>query len=200
MFTCICFQATFKGWIEIMNDAVDAHTVSTPDTTTEQLRRLRSRSVPMGVWFPIAKSKPPWGSVPDRIMTTNECSYSEILKLSPIELQVEEQPNREYNIIMYLYFVIFIIFGAFFTLNLFIGVIIDNFNMQKKKISTYIYRFDISRLRLTVEAFVHVSHNRVHYSQSLSLTLVHNMVPLKLLKTRARRSSAHAYANMRTTA
>ena len=36
---------------------------------------------------------------------------------------------------MYLYFVIFIIFGSFFTLNLFIGVIIDNFNEQKKKIS-----------------------------------------------------------------
>jgi hypothetical protein len=31
--------------------------------------------------------------------------------------------------------VLFIIFGSFFTLNLFIGVIIDNFNMQKKKIS-----------------------------------------------------------------
>lgn len=36
---------------------------------------------------------------------------------------------------MYLYFVIFIIFGSFFTLNLFIGVIIDNFNQQKKKMS-----------------------------------------------------------------
>src|SRR5579859_4285451 len=36
---------------------------------------------------------------------------------------------------MYLYFVFFIIFGSFFTLNLFIGVIIDNFNAQKKKIS-----------------------------------------------------------------
>ena len=34
---------------------------------------------------------------------------------------------------MYLYFVFFIIFGSFFTLNLFIGVIIDNFNAQKKK-------------------------------------------------------------------
>ena len=38
---------------------------------------------------------------------------------------------------MYLYFVFFIIFGSFFTLNLFIGVIIDNFNEQKKKISVY---------------------------------------------------------------
>ncbi len=34
---------------------------------------------------------------------------------------------------MLLYFVFFIIFGSFFTLNLFIGVIIDNFNQQKKK-------------------------------------------------------------------
>ncbi|XP_060058538.1 sodium channel protein type 4 subunit alpha isoform X3 [Erinaceus europaeus] len=45
----------------------------------------------------------------------------------------EEQPKYEVNIYMYLYFVIFIIFGSFFTLNLFIGVIIDNFNQQKKK-------------------------------------------------------------------
>ncbi len=40
----------------------------------------------------------------------------------------------EANLYMYLYFVCFIIFGSFFTLNLFIGVIIDNFNQQKAKI------------------------------------------------------------------
>uniref|UniRef100_A0A8D3BR43 Sodium channel protein n=1 Tax=Scophthalmus maximus TaxID=52904 RepID=A0A8D3BR43_SCOMX len=50
-----------------------------------------------------------------------------------------EQPEYEINLIMYLYFVVFIIFGAFFTLNLFIGVIIDNFNQQKKKISQDIF-------------------------------------------------------------
>ncbi|KPP67613.1 sodium channel protein type 8 subunit alpha-like [Scleropages formosus] len=49
--------------------------------------------------------------------------------------KVEDQPFYEDNIYMYIYFVIFIIFGSFFTLNLFIGVIIDNFNQQKKKIS-----------------------------------------------------------------
>uniref|UniRef100_A0A4W4FUT0 Sodium channel protein n=1 Tax=Electrophorus electricus TaxID=8005 RepID=A0A4W4FUT0_ELEEL len=48
---------------------------------------------------------------------------------------IEEQPLYETNLYMYLYFVIFIIFGSFFTLNLFIGVIIDNFNQQKSKIS-----------------------------------------------------------------
>ncbi|KAK2512633.1 sodium channel protein type 5 subunit alpha [Columba guinea] len=51
-------------------------------------------------------------------------------------LQVkDEQPQMEHNVFMYLYFVNFIIFGSFFTLNLFVGVIIDNFNQQKKKIS-----------------------------------------------------------------
>uniref|UniRef100_A0A3P9A0X8 Sodium channel protein n=1 Tax=Esox lucius TaxID=8010 RepID=A0A3P9A0X8_ESOLU len=49
---------------------------------------------------------------------------------------VEDQPIYEDNVYMYIYFVIFIIFGSFFTLNLFIGVIIDNFNQQKKKISS----------------------------------------------------------------
>ncbi|XP_070813034.1 sodium channel protein type 1 subunit alpha [Pituophis catenifer annectens] len=47
--------------------------------------------------------------------------------------KVLEQPKYEDNLYMYIYFVIFIIFGSFFTLNLFIGVIIDNFNQQKKK-------------------------------------------------------------------
>ncbi|KAF6101020.1 sodium voltage-gated channel alpha subunit 11 [Phyllostomus discolor] len=46
-----------------------------------------------------------------------------------------EAPSFENNILMYLYFVVFIIFGSFFTLNLFIGIIIDNFNQQQKKIS-----------------------------------------------------------------
>ncbi|KAM3592526.1 uncharacterized protein V6R79_020777 [Siganus canaliculatus] len=53
--------------------------------------------------------------------------------------EVEEQPSYEINLYMYIYFVIFIIFGSFFTLNLFIGVIIDNFNQQKKKINKDIF-------------------------------------------------------------
>nr|XP_060639342.1 sodium channel protein type 4 subunit alpha B-like [Anolis sagrei ordinatus] len=47
--------------------------------------------------------------------------------------ETEHQPKFENNQYMYLYFVIFIVFGSFFTLNLFVGVIIDNFNQQKKK-------------------------------------------------------------------
>jgi hypothetical protein len=47
---------------------------------------------------------------------------------------VNLQPQREANLYAYMYFVVFIVCGSFFTLNLFIGVIIDNFNMLKKKV------------------------------------------------------------------
>lgn len=47
---------------------------------------------------------------------------------------IDLQPAREANIYAYIYFVIFIVCGSFFTLNLFIGVIIDNFNALKKKV------------------------------------------------------------------
>uniref|UniRef100_A0AAX7SPB2 Sodium channel protein n=1 Tax=Astatotilapia calliptera TaxID=8154 RepID=A0AAX7SPB2_ASTCA len=59
--------------------------------------------------------------------------WMEIMYAAVDSRGVEEQPIKEINLYMYLYFVVFIIFGSFFTLNLFIGVIIDNFNQQKRK-------------------------------------------------------------------
>ncbi|XP_068101717.1 sodium channel protein type 2 subunit alpha-like [Hyperolius riggenbachi] len=47
---------------------------------------------------------------------------------------VDEQPVYEDNLYMYMFFVVFIIFGSFVTINLFIGVLIDNFKQQKKKL------------------------------------------------------------------
>ena len=47
--------------------------------------------------------------------------------------EIDEQPYREANLYMYLYFVLFIVFGSFFSLNLLVGVIIDKFNEQKNK-------------------------------------------------------------------
>ncbi|KAL2307164.1 hypothetical protein Nmel_000112, partial [Mimus melanotis] len=73
-FLCIFFQATFKGWMDIMYAAVDSR-------------------------------------------------------------EIHEQPRFEARLHMYAFFVIFIIFGSFFMLNLFIGVVISNFNRQRKKIS-----------------------------------------------------------------
>ncbi|CAJ1075533.1 sodium channel protein type 4 subunit alpha B [Xyrichtys novacula] len=60
--------------------------------------------------------------------------WMEIMYAAVDSSDVEAQPMYEANLYMYLYFVCFIIFGSFFTLNLFIGVIIDNFNQQKAKI------------------------------------------------------------------
>uniref|UniRef100_A0A8B9VYX4 Sodium channel protein n=1 Tax=Anas zonorhyncha TaxID=75864 RepID=A0A8B9VYX4_9AVES len=66
-------------------------------------------------------------------------SYHSLYTSYYLYVIVLQQPKYEDNLYMYLYFVIFIIFGSFFTLNLFIGVIIDNFNQQKKKISQDIF-------------------------------------------------------------
>ncbi|CAM4752984.1 unnamed protein product [Rotaria magnacalcarata] len=46
--------------------------------------------------------------------------------------EIDVQPEYETNVYILAYFVMFIIFGSFFTLNLFIGVVIDNFNQQKR--------------------------------------------------------------------
>ncbi|XP_074013739.1 sodium channel protein type 5 subunit alpha-like [Numenius arquata] len=61
--------------------------------------------------------------------------WTDIMYAAVDSREKNEQPQMEYSLFMYLYFVNFIIFGSFFTLNLFVGVIIDNFNQQKKKIS-----------------------------------------------------------------
>ncbi|XP_019472702.1 sodium channel protein type 1 subunit alpha-like isoform X3 [Meleagris gallopavo] len=76
--------------------------------------------------------------------------WMEIMYAAVDSRDVEKQPMYEYNLYMYLYFVAFIIFGSFFTLNLFIGVIIDNFNQQKKKISVNMFHFLHTSLPLSV--------------------------------------------------
>ena len=43
------------------------------------------------------------------------------------------QPKFENSLVSYGFFVAFIVFGSFFTLNLLVGVIIDKFNEQKNK-------------------------------------------------------------------
>ena len=64
--------------------------------------------------------QPRWSSLP----------FSTFTIFSP---QQNDQPSYENNLYQYIYFVTFIVFGAFFTLNLLVGVIIDKFNEQKNK-------------------------------------------------------------------
>ncbi|CAF4979250.1 unnamed protein product, partial [Rotaria sp. Silwood1] len=58
--------------------------------------------------------------------------WVEIMSDATDAKDVDIQPEYETNVYILLYFVFFIIFGSFFTLNLFIGVVIDNFNQQKR--------------------------------------------------------------------
>ena len=62
--------------------------------------------------------------------------WMEIMADAVDATEVDQQPEYEASLYNYFYFVIFIVCGSFFTLNLFIGVIIDNFNALKKKVDT----------------------------------------------------------------
>lgn len=53
--------------------------------------------------------------------------------ISPDENGEPMQPKFNNSPIMILYFVIFMVFGSQFILNLFVGVIMDNFNKIKEK-------------------------------------------------------------------
>ena len=61
-------------------------------------------------------------------------SWTDILEAAvDIPDNVGEQPSRERSFSYAIYFIIFIIFGSFFLLNLFIGVIVDSFSELKKE-------------------------------------------------------------------
>nr|AEF59076.1 putative voltage-dependent cation channel [Monosiga brevicollis] len=60
--------------------------------------------------------------------------WMEIMEAAVDAQGVDKQPQRETQFEAYIFFVVFIIFGGFFTLNLFIGVIIDTFNRLKAEL------------------------------------------------------------------
>ncbi|EPY86849.1 Sodium channel protein type XI alpha subunit-like protein [Camelus ferus] len=76
-----------------------------------------------------------WMEIMYAAVDSREAKHYETVIKKGVRPAEGQQPAFEVNLYMYLYFVVFIIFGSFFTLNLFIGVIIDNFNQQQKKIS-----------------------------------------------------------------
>lgn len=86
---------------------------------------------------------------------------------------MEDQPIYEDNLYMYIYFVIFIIFGSFFTLNLFIGVIIDNFNQQKKKIRILFLTFHLVATLFILENVLYsFSRCQLEHDTDIDITLI----------------------------
>ena len=94
--------ATFEGWMEVMADAVDAREVWAkrwlPGCVIWATRKGHLQNV--HIFLP-----------PLFFHATSDQLF----------LQVDEQPQWEASIYNYFYFVIFIVCGSFFTLNLFIG-------------------------------------------------------------------------------
>lgn len=67
-------------------------------------------------------------------------------------LKVDVQPKFENRMVIYLYFVAFIICGSFLSLNLVIGVIIDNFNVLKKKVMLITYVICFLRININMKS------------------------------------------------
>ena len=66
--------------------------------------------------------------------------WAELLSAGSDSTRMYQQPEFEHSMASISYFIIFIILGSFFTLNLYIGVIIDNFNDQKEKQGKSIFK------------------------------------------------------------
>ncbi|KAM6038647.1 sodium channel protein type 8 subunit alpha isoform 9-T10 [Theristicus caerulescens] len=118
-----CFNETAEERfeIEIVNNKTDCEALMPPNSTEIRWKNVKINFDNVGAGYLAL------------LQVATFKGWMDIMYAAVDSRKQEEQPKYEDNIYMYIYFVIFIIFGSFFTLNLFIGVIIDNFNQQKKK-------------------------------------------------------------------
>ncbi|XP_014748850.1 PREDICTED: sodium channel protein type 8 subunit alpha, partial [Sturnus vulgaris] len=120
-----CFNETaeHRFEIDVVNNKTDCEALMPPNSTEIRWKNVKINFDNVGAGYLAL------------LQVATFKGWMDIMYAAVDSRKQEEQPKYEDNIYMYIYFVIFIIFGSFFTLNLFIGVIIDNFNQQKKKIS-----------------------------------------------------------------
>ncbi|XP_054039052.1 sodium channel protein type 8 subunit alpha isoform X7 [Rissa tridactyla] len=118
-----CFNETAEERfeIDIVNNKTDCEALMPPNSTEIRWKNVKINFDNVGAGYLAL------------LQVATFKGWMDIMYAAVDSRKQEEQPKYEDNIYMYIYFVIFIIFGSFFTLNLFIGVIIDNFNQQKKK-------------------------------------------------------------------
>ncbi|XP_033376109.1 sodium channel protein type 8 subunit alpha [Parus major] len=118
-----CFNETaeHRFEIDVVNNKTDCEALMPPNSTEIRWKNVKINFDNVGAGYLAL------------LQVATFKGWMDIMYAAVDSRKQEEQPKYEDNIYMYIYFVIFIIFGSFFTLNLFIGVIIDNFNQQKKK-------------------------------------------------------------------
>uniref|UniRef100_A0A8B9TEV1 Sodium channel protein n=1 Tax=Anas platyrhynchos TaxID=8839 RepID=A0A8B9TEV1_ANAPL len=121
-----CFNETSEERfeIDIVNNKTDCEALMPPNSTEIRWKNVKINFDNVGAGY---------------LALLQVATFKGWMDIMYAAVDSRKQPKYEDNIYMYIYFVIFIIFGSFFTLNLFIGVIIDNFNQQKKKISQDIF-------------------------------------------------------------
>jgi hypothetical protein len=88
-----------------------------------------------GDWAPVIPQN--FNNVISALVLLFECSTTEgwvtFLHTSIDAVGVGMQPIENHNPVWFLYYFIFLIFGSFFMLDLFVGVMIDNFNSLKRE-------------------------------------------------------------------
>ncbi|CAI5668451.1 unnamed protein product [Oreochromis niloticus] len=111
------------------------------------------------------------------IMGTSS-GWMDIMYAAVDSRQVEDQPRYEINMYMYLYFICFIIIGCFFTLNLFIRVIIDTIHQQRHKIGKHVFVTDQQQkyLRTIKKRFSEKLNNTVPRPQNCCLAWLFDLV------------------------
>ncbi|KAJ7365280.1 hypothetical protein OS493_005380 [Desmophyllum pertusum] len=89
--------------------------------------------------------------------------------------KVDQQPVRENNMAAYMFFIVFIISGSFFVLNLFIGVIIDNFNHLKQQMELSAKK-KVERPKNRYQAIVFDMVENRKFEIFISLVITINMI------------------------
>ena len=64
---------------------------------------------------------------------TTIVNWSQVMFSGVDTVGIDMNPIENYNQIMAIFFIFFMIFGSFFLTNLFVGVVINKFNQEKEK-------------------------------------------------------------------
>uniref|UniRef100_A0A8C3U8P7 Sodium channel protein n=2 Tax=Catharus TaxID=9184 RepID=A0A8C3U8P7_CATUS len=120
-----CFNETaeHRFEIDVVNNKTDCEALMPPNSTEIRWKNVKINFDNVGAGYLAL------------LQVATFKGWMDIMYAAVDSRKQEEQPKYEDNIYMYMLFCYFHHLRLLFHLNLFIGVIIDNFNQQKKKIS-----------------------------------------------------------------
>jgi hypothetical protein len=87
----------------------------------------------------------------------NTIGWAEIMYQGMASRGIDRTPKDKNNPIMALYFIILIVIGSFFIMNLFVGIVISNFNREKERLGKNFLLTDKQREWLEIKLLMHRS-------------------------------------------